>query len=120
MVINEIKIIRGEDRNDGSKSPILLRLVNEDLSPYDLQNPTDIKAQFTHDTLTTPLEKTLGSGVTIISDDRGEIKVELDAADTLLLKRFNKGSFFIILVYAGGAQRCIEFDNALTVVDKEF
>mgnify|MGYP000904137774 CR=1 FL=1 len=82
--LNSIRIIKGEDRT----AP--LQFVNEDGQCFDMGTPTDVQVTFEQED-GNKLIKTLGSGVTVISASRGEITVDLTAAETLLLRACQKG-----------------------------
>lgn len=108
--LNEIRIIKGEDRL------IPLQFVNEDGQCFDIGTPTSINVYFKNED-GTDLIKTLGD-VVVVSAPRGEITVSLSYAQTLLLAECSKAS--ILAEYTSEAKvRKAKFRNILYVENAE-
>ena len=83
----------------GETKDINVCIISKDTKKaFDLTGVTGVKAIFEKADGTT-LEKTLGSGVVVVSEPRGEIKISLTTADTLLLKVGESQDFEIELTF---------------------
>lgn len=106
-VTRVVKIVQGEDKT------VNLRLRDENGDPFDITGATPLKAIFKK-TDGTLLEKGLGTGVVIVNGPAGKLTVDLEDADTALLK---VGEFqdFEVEINIGTAKTIVQFQKALTV-----
>ena len=103
-----ITLIQGEYRT------ISLRIENEDGSSYSLNSPEEIIVKFPKSDRTA-LEKKLSLGeITIISDPKGEITLDLTEEDTNSLKLGELQDFVVVIIKDSKPRKAL-FENKLTV-----
>lgn len=102
------KIVQGEDRT------LTIVLKDEDGACYDLTGTTAVTAEFKL-TAGGCLSKTLGSGVTIVSNEGGKMTIDLDAADTLTMLVGSAVDFEVTFTQ-NSKVRIVQFAKAIQVV----
>lgn len=105
-------IFRGEDRD------LLLRTVKslETKEPRPLGGPSEIVVKFKNADDTELEKKLTTGGITIVSDDRGDFKISITAAESALLAIVNEGDICATIT-TGGLDRIAQFEKVLTVTD---
>ena len=111
---NEIIIVKGEEK------PVKVYLKKPNGKPFALTGATQITFSFLNGDKSV-LNKTLSTGVTIVSSDNGEVLCTLTEAETAALKSGQRQAFYIAIDVGSVKSFVLKgLELALNVMDKPF